>query len=178
MGILLLGIGVGGGAVFGSMLHLVNNALAKGVLFLSATNIQRAYGSKRTGDVRGALRRLPISGALLLAGFFAITASPPFGPFFSEFAIVQAAITGGQHVVAALFLGLLVVIFMGMGASIMNMVQGAPSDAATATDYRDDFSSAAPGVILLGLVFLLGVYIPPSVDAALHAAAASVEVRP
>jgi hydrogenase-4 component F len=178
MGILLLGIGIGGGAVFGSMLHLVNNALAKGVLFLSATNIQRAYASKRTDDVQGALRRLPISGALLLAGFFAITASPPFGPFFSEFAIARAAIMSGQYAVTALFLGLLVVIFLGMGASIIGMVQGDPSAAATATTYRDDFSSAAPGIVPLGLVFLLGVYIPPSVDASLRAAAAAVEFAP
>src|SRR5262249_39816371 len=63
MGILVLGIGVGGLALFGALLHLVNNGLTKGVLFLSAGNIHRAYGSKLTAGVRGALRRVPLSGA-------------------------------------------------------------------------------------------------------------------
>ncbi|HEX9776692.1 MAG TPA: proton-conducting transporter membrane subunit, partial [Geopsychrobacteraceae bacterium] len=47
MGILAIGVGIGGLATFGAMLHLVNNALTKGCLFLSAGNIQRAYDSKR-----------------------------------------------------------------------------------------------------------------------------------
>src|SRR5262249_2339270 len=46
MGILVLGVGIGGMAVFGALLHLINNGLTKGVLFLSAGNIHRAYGSK------------------------------------------------------------------------------------------------------------------------------------
>src|SRR5205085_9485210 len=44
MGILVLGIGIGGLAVYGALLHLINNGLTKGVLFLSAGNIHRAYG--------------------------------------------------------------------------------------------------------------------------------------
>src|SRR5713226_8045860 len=58
MGILVLGIGIGGTAVFGALLHLLNNGLTKGALFLSAANIHRAYGSKLTAevaDLRGAL---------------------------------------------------------------------------------------------------------------------------
>src|SRR5208337_615206 len=95
MGILVLGIGIGGLGVYGSLLHLINNGLTKGVLFLSAGNIHRAYGSKLTEYVRGAIHRVPLSGALFLAGFLAITGSPPFGPFVSEFTIVNAAVGSG-----------------------------------------------------------------------------------
>ncbi len=66
MGILVLGIGIGGAAVFGALLHLINNGLTKGVLFLSAGNIHRAYGSKITDRrVGGALRRVPVSAGAL-----------------------------------------------------------------------------------------------------------------
>ena len=68
-------------ALYGTMLHVVANGLTKGLLFLSAGNIHRAYASKSTDEVRGALRRLPLSGALFVAGFLAMTGSPPFGPF-------------------------------------------------------------------------------------------------
>ena len=81
MGILALGVGIGGLAAFGAMFHMMNNALTKGGLFLSAGNIQRAYSSKHLGEVRGALSRVPLSAGLFLAGFLAITGSPPSVPF-------------------------------------------------------------------------------------------------
>src|SRR5207245_1214033 len=115
--ILVLGIGIGGLAVYGALLHLINNGLTKGVLFLSAGNIHRAYGSKLTDHVRGALRRVPLSGALFLAGFLAITGSPPFGPFVSEFTIVSAAVGREQYLAAGLFLFLLGIVFIGMGST-------------------------------------------------------------
>src|SRR5207248_1644517 len=158
MGILIVGIGIGGLGVFGSLLHLVNNAITKGVLFLSAGNIHRVYGSKSTEDVRGALRRLPVSGALFLAGFFAATGSPPFAPFLSEFTIVRAAMTSGHVVVGALFLLMLAVVFIGMGGAVLAVVQGEPPVAAPSR-YHDRFAMVAPIVLLMGIVLLLGVYL-------------------
>ena len=92
MGILVIGAGIGGPAMFGALLHMINNGMTKGVLFLSAGNIHRAYGSKTTDEVRGAMSVLPLSGTLFLLGFFAITGSPPFGPFVSEFTILNGAL--------------------------------------------------------------------------------------
>ena len=46
-------------------------------------------GSKRIAEVSGAVHLLPASGSLLLAGFFAITGTPPFGTFVSEFTILR-----------------------------------------------------------------------------------------
>ena len=45
------------------------------------------------------MRRLPLSGTLFLLGFLAITGSPPFGPFVSEFTILNGAFTTGRFVV-------------------------------------------------------------------------------
>ncbi len=179
MGILVLGVGIGGAGVFGALLHLVNNGLTKGVLFLSAGNLHRAYGSKLTDDVRGALKRLPISAALFLAGFFAITGSPPFGPFLSEFTILRAALQNGRYLVAAAFLVMLVIIFMGMGSTVLAVVQGEPPPPLPrARPYRDTFLTVAPIVAFLGLVLMLGVFIPPPLAALLRDAAAFVEPRP
>jgi hydrogenase-4 component F len=178
MGILVLGVGIGGAALFGALLHLVNNGLTKGVMFLAAGNIHRAYGSKLTDDVRGALRRLPISGALFLAGFFAVTGSPPFGPFLSEFTILRAAMGSGRFVVSGLFLLLLIVIFIGMGSTVLAVVQGEPPEGATRTHLHETALTVIPAIACLGLVLLLGLFIPAPLDALLHAAAAQVEARP
>ena len=174
MGILVLGIGIGGIGTFGSMLHMLNNGLTKGVLFLSAANIHRAYDSKSTDDVTGALRRVPISGALLLAGFFAITGSPPFGPFLSEFTILNAAILSSHYVVAGLFLLMLAVVFIGMGATVLSVVQGTPSEKSVTTTFGEEFSTVAPGIVLIGLVLVLGIYLPGPVETLVRNAASEL----
>ena len=84
MGILALGVGLGGAGSFGALLHAVNHSLAKAMLFLLAGNILAAYRTKATAEVRGMARVLPVTGALWIAGFLAITGSPPFGPFVSR----------------------------------------------------------------------------------------------
>lgn len=175
MGILVLGVGIGGLATFGALLHLLTNGLTKGVLFLSAGNIHRAYGSKLTDDVRGAIHRLPVSGTLFLAGFLAITGSPPGGPFISEFTILNGTINDGKFVVAGLFLLLLAIVFIGMGATVLRVVQGTPSVQAAATEYRDRPQVVVPVLVFMGLVLLLGLYIPPPLESLLREAAAFLE---
>ncbi|MCE9614920.1 MAG: hydrogenase [Lentisphaerae bacterium] len=179
MGILVLGIGLGGAATYGALLHLINNGLTKAVLFLSAGNIHRAYGSKMTSDVRGALKRVPLSGALFLAGFLAITGSPPFAPFVSEFTILSAAIRDGHFVVGGLFLLLLGVVFVGMGATVLGVVQGEPPDPPPgAPVLRDSVATGAPIVLCLALVLLLGLYVPRPLVTLVREAAAFLETAP
>jgi hydrogenase-4 component F len=178
MGILVLGVGIGGLAIYGALLHVINNGLTKGVLFLSAGNIHRAYGSRLTDDVRGALRRVPLSGALFLAGFLAITGSPPFGPFVSEFTIVSAAMGQGQFLAGGLFLLLLGIVFVGMGATVLAVVQGPPPEQAAPNGLRDTLATGGPVLLFMALVLLLGVYIPPPLESLLRKAAAFLEVKP
>jgi len=178
MGILAIALGLGGAARFGAFLHLVNNALAKGVMFLSAGNIHRAYGSKSTDDVAGAMRRLPISGTLFLLGFLAVTGSPPFGPFVSELWIINAAFGDGAIAVGVLFLVLMLVVFIGMGSTVLPMVQGTPSEAAGRTTFRDDALTAGPIVGLMLLVLLLGLTLPGPLRALIDDAVAYLQVRP
>jgi hydrogenase-4 component F len=178
MGILALGLGLGGAALYGALLHMVNNSITKGVLFLSAGNIHRAYGDKTTDTVRGAMRRLPLSGTLFLLGFFAVTGSPPFGPFVSEFTILNGAFAGGRYIVAGLFLLFLLVVFLGMGRTVLAVVQGRPPAASRRTPYRDGLLTGLPILVSAALVLLLGVYIPAPLNDMLREAARFLEVKP
>jgi len=175
MGILVLGIGLGGLAAYGALLHLINNALTKGALFIAAANIHRAYRSKTTDMVSGALRRVPASGILLLAGFFAATGSPPFGPFLSEFTIARSAVADSHFVVAGMFLVLLFVVFVGMGSTVLAVVQGTPPEDLEDTGFRDGLGTVGPALALLLAVLVLGVWVPSGLDAALRDAAVFVE---
>ena len=176
MGILAIGVGIGGLATFGAMLHLVNNALTKGCLFLSAGNIQRAYDSKRLSEVHGALATLPVSGAIFLAGFLAVTGSPPFGPFMSEFTILRGIFGNGQLAIGLVMLLLLATVFIGMGATVLTATQGEPVQLDTS--FHDSALLVASPLVFLLLVLLLGVYLPAPLQKALHDAAALLEVHP
>jgi hydrogenase-4 component F len=170
MGILVLGVGLGGNAVFGSLLHLINNGITKGALFLSVANIHRAFGTKTLEGTTGALRMVPVSGALFLLGFFAVTGSPPFGPFVSEFTILDAAVGMGRYGVVAAFLALLVIIFMGFGATVMAVVLGTPG--AEAPKKPETPLTVVPPALFLALSLVLGLYVPPQLEAVLREAVA------
>ena len=171
MGILVLGIGLGGQATFGALLHLVNNGLTKGVLFLSAANIHRAYASKSVEQTTGALRLVPWSAAFFLLGFIAITGSPPFGPFVSEFTILDSAVGEGRWTVAALFLSFLLLIFIGMSSTVLSVVQGTPPEHLTLARQPETFLTIAPIATFLLLSLMLGLYLPPPLEALLRQAA-------
>jgi hydrogenase-4 component F len=175
MGVLVLGIGLGAAGVYGALLHLLNNGLSKCILFLSAGNIHRAYGSKSVDVVAGAIRRVPLSGALFLAGFLAIAGTPPFGPFLSEWTIVSAAFHTGQFWAGAALLAMLAVAFVGMGATVLSVVQGQPPSADGMPPIRDGWKTTWPLVAALGLLLMLGVYIPGPLDELLRSAAAALE---
>jgi len=177
MGILALGLGLGGAATFGALFHMVNNALVKGLLFLAVGNLHRAYATKSLDQVAGAWRRLPLTGWLFAAGLFAVTGSPPFGPFQSLFRILRGGLEQGHPWVVGGFVVLLFVVFLGMGSAVFAAVQGPPSVAAEATSYRDGFLTGAPLILFFAAVCLLGLWLPGPVERLLTAAAAVFPVH-
>ena len=146
------------------------------MLFLTAGNIHRAFGTKQTEHVRGAARVLPVSGPVFLAAFLAITGSPPFAPFFSEFAILAGAVQDGAFLPAAAFLLGLSVIFIGMGATVLGVVQGAPPEGLERPRFGDSLLTAGPPLALMAAVLALGLWVPAPLRAAFEAAAASWRV--
>jgi len=178
VGILAVGLGLGKGALFGVLFHLLNNGLTKGVLFLSSGNIHRSYGGKTTEIVQGALTRLPWSGGLFLAGFIAITGSPPFSPFISEFSIVSSAFVEGRYWVGGLFLFFLAIIFIGMALTVLPMVMGTPRRDLEDTEYRDQLLTVGPPLVTILVILWLGVWPPEPLLQLLRDGAAMLEVRP
>ena len=148
MGILALGIGIGGAATFGAMLHAVNHSLTKAMLFLAAGNILALYRTKSTTRVRGVLRTLPATGVLWLAGFLAIVGSPPFGPFLSELTILKGVLDAGRPLVAAAYLSALAVVFVGMATIFLRMAYGLPPAALCGTGRRSRSRGAARAAVV------------------------------
>ncbi|HLH76028.1 MAG TPA: proton-conducting transporter membrane subunit [Candidatus Binataceae bacterium] len=169
MGILAVGVGLGGAAVFGAVLHIINHSLTKAMLFLVAGNLLAVNRTKNTAEISGALTLMPVSGALWVFGLFAIIGSPPFGPFLSEFVILKAAIDQGHVLVAVIYLLLLAVIVAAMTAPALAMAQGAPAKGALPPATRSVALSAVPTTLGLA-VLVMGLYLPPVLARALREA--------
>ncbi len=174
MGIMALGIGLGGVGAFGSMLHAVNHSLAKAMLFLLAGNIVARYQTKNITQVRGLLRAAPMTGLLWLAGFLAITGTPPFGPFMSKFTILKAAFDGNHVWIATIFLATLAVIFIGMATAFLTMAQGEPPKLATDPGKSGSWWQIVPPALLGLSVLSLGLFVPARLNDLLHQIAATL----
>lgn len=187
MGILCVGIGLGGVGDWGALFHAVNHSLTKAALFLLAGNLLAAYGTKNVADVRGALRSLPVTGALWIAGLFAILGAPPFGAFSSELTILRAAVDSGSWVVVSAYSVLLAAIFAGMITVLVRTAQGERGSATAAhgavaghgagaaavlsISPREPVLTLAAPLVLLALTAILGFFIPGFLDGALRRAA-------
>jgi hydrogenase-4 component F len=172
MGILAIALGIGGAGAYGAALHLLNNGLIKGSIFLAVGNVVLLSGTSEASATRGVLRRAPWTGLLLLAGLFAVTGSPPFGLFVSEFTILSAAFHAGLTWLAIVMLLLLAVVFVGMARLILGVVYGTPE--AGAAPMAEPFPLVAGPLILGGLVLILGLYIPPLLQDTLARAAGAL----
>jgi hydrogenase-4 component F len=171
MGIAAFGVGIGGAAAFGAMLHALAHSFGKAALFLIAGNLLGRFATKRAEDVRGALGATPASAALWIAGLLAITGVPPSALFVSEFTILRAAL-GTHPWLALLLLALLAVAFAAMLAVGLPMALGtAPAGVSRSAEPR---SALWPPAVLAVLLLGFGLHLPPAIRALLEGAARAI----
>ena len=176
MGILCVGAALGAGGVAAALFHVWANSLTKGALFLSAGNLRRAAGSPLMDDVRGMAVLAPRSAALFVVGMFAVTASPPFGPFFSELQVVRAGLASHHGMAIAIFLVCLLLAFLGLTRVVFGIVDGRPRLAARANGkhFVETTGVIVPPLMLLGLSLWLGLFPPATLREAWLAAVAQL----
>lgn len=176
MGILIIGAAFGGAGLWASLFHVWSNALTKGSLFMSAGNIRRAAGSASMNDVRGMAALTPRSATLFVAGMFAATACPPFGPFFSELLVVRAGLAASHGIVIAVFLACLLLAFFGLTRVVFGIVDGRPSPAVKARSKKfvETLGVVTPPLVLLALSVWLGLFTPAILHDAWSAAVAQL----
>jgi hydrogenase-4 component F len=166
MGIIAVALGFGGIlGLYGALLHTLNHAIAKSVLFLTSGDVAQRTRTREAAGVRGLLTAVPLTGGALLLGSFAVLGSPPFGLFLSELTIVRAGFAGSSPVLPLLLLALLAIAFVAFARTTTGMITGDPGPAAS--PYRGRWSArAAVAPVAAGLVALLvlGLWIPAGLD--------------
>ena len=102
VGVIVLGLGAclllrsrgdgtwAGLALAASLLHALNHAVFKSLLFLGAGSVERAAHSVHLDRLGGLLRRMPWTGGGLLIASMSIAGLPPFNGFVSEWFTLQS----------------------------------------------------------------------------------------
>ncbi len=160
MGMIALGFGFGGPlGTAGALYHMLNHSLNKSAMFFGAGAVMRVYGTKRIPGIRRVMRRLPVLGALWLAGAVAITGAPPFALFLSELAILRAGLAGGHYLLIALMAVLLVVIFVGF-LNHFRMMYFEDGEDAPAKPTRLGLTFLLPMALALAPLLVMGLWWP------------------
>lgn len=106
MGLMTLGVGAGcvGQACgngwiavmgfSGALLHMLNHAAFKGLLFLCAGEVLHAAGTVRMAQLGGLQKKLPLAGAAFAVGAASIACLPPFNGFAGELLLALSLLDG------------------------------------------------------------------------------------
>ncbi|GAA0434208.1 hypothetical protein Acor_08580 [Acrocarpospora corrugata] len=108
MGLVLIGLGaagffatagfdaLAGVALTAALLHVVNHAAFKTVLFLAAGSVLRATGTRDLDALGGLRTRMPYTTGLFAVGALCASALPPGNAFISEWLLLQSLIQSGS----------------------------------------------------------------------------------
>ncbi len=166
MGIIAIALGFGGVlGLYGALLHTINHAVAKSVLFLGSGDVALRYGTREAAGVRGLLTAVPVTGGAMLLGSMAVLGSPPFGLFLSELTIIRAGFAHASPVLPLLLLALLAVAFIAFARTSTGMVTGPPP--AVPDPYRPRaarLAAAAPLALGLAAMLVLGLWVPAGLN--------------
>lgn len=185
IGIIALGLGVGllgmstnSPALMvlgfgGALLHVVNHALFKGLLFLGAGAVAQGTGTREIDHLGGLLKRMPWTAATFLAGAVAISGLPPLNGFVSEFLIFLGAFKGGISTsgpVAVPLLALIAGLALIGGLAVACFTKafgivflGEPRSEHVAQAHEADWAMRLPMLILATGCVLIGLFAPAMV---------------
>jgi hydrogenase-4 component B len=149
-----------------ALLHVLNHAVIKAVLFLSAGSIERATGEHRVDRLGGLLGRMPWTGAAFGVGILAIAGIPLLNGFTSEWLILESvihAVGSSGHAAAtvsalslavlAATIGLALLCFVKLGGLALlgrSRSEGARDAADVGPTMRAGVVALAGGCLVLG----------------------------
>jgi len=156
MGLMTFAFGMGGPvATFAALLHMTVHSLTKSAIFFAVGHAAQKSGTQMMDQIRGLVITNPTIGWGLMLGSLAILGMPPFGVFASEFLILSTAMREVPWATPILLLALGVA-FAAIFGKVQPMVFG-----ETSLPRLPHPPALMPVFVHLGLVLMLGLFIPP-----------------
>ena len=97
VGYMIVGFGLGSLiGIAAGLFHMINNAIYKGGLFLTAGAVEQQTGKENLEDLGGLSKAMPVTFFAALVFALSISGIPPFNGFASKWMIYQGIIDFGQ----------------------------------------------------------------------------------
>lgn len=122
VGLMMVAIGLGAAPLF--FLQALNHSIVKVSLFCTAGNIIQICGTKELSHIQGLLKISPLNAVLLLLGGLAVTGTPPFGTFISEWMLLSLSLENHHAIVAVFIIVSLTIAFIAIVYHIGRMLIG------------------------------------------------------
>jgi hydrogenase-4 component B len=172
VGIILIGVGLAmilwrrddtGGALAtvaltAALLHTVNHAAFKGLLFLGAGSVLCRTHVRNIEELGGLARRMPWTAGLFLLGAVAISGLPPLNGFVSEWLTFQALLGGagrfhGPAGLAVVFSAAMLALTGGLAAACFAKAFGVTFLGRPRTSHAEH-AAEAPASMILAMAWL------------------------
>jgi len=179
MGIILIGLGIGMmGVSFGNpimavlgfsggLLHVLNHAIFKSLLFLGAGIAIKKTGTRAIDALGGLMKNMRITGITFMAGSLAICGLPPFNGFVSEFFIYLGGFKGAGLDKLSFILSMMAIVSLavigGLALACFTKVvgvvfQGEPRSRGAVEANEKGLMMLIPMVILAGVCAIIGIF--------------------
>ena len=167
IGIILVGLGIGGRTgLYAALLHMLNHAVTKALMFFGAGNIARKYKTHNMQSISGVIQSMPFTGVMLIIGVFAIAGSPPFSIFLSELMILISGFVKGSYLTCGVFLLVVAAIFGAIVYHFSKMIFGKKPENIVVI--KEPLSGKLAFLFLIVFIITLGIYIPGLLDRILN----------
>src|SRR5437763_339941 len=170
MGIITLGYGLGPLGTFAALFHTLNHSVCKSLAFFAVGRLGQAFGSHDMHTISGALRADHLWGLALVGSVLALIGAAPFSVFMSEYQLLRAAAGTGAWLALALFLIASGVVFVSALRHLIDMAFGDPK--AHEAQAREGKLAIPIVALAVGLLLVLGLWMPLSLSQAIASAAA------
>lgn len=144
-------------ALSAGVFYLVHNVIAKASLFLSTGAVEMAYGRHSLGHVSGLARREPLTAVVFFVAAMSLAGLPPFSGFVAKYALIAAAFSAGQWVLAIAALAVSAFTLFSMLKIWGAMFLGPSTEEEEREDPRVSLASIAPAAALALASVALGI---------------------
>jgi hydrogenase-4 component B len=139
-------------ALTAALLHTVNHAAFKGLLFLGAGSVLCRTHVRNMEELGGLARRMPWTAGLFLLGAAAISALPPLNGFVSEWLTFQALLGGagrfhGPAGLGIVFCAAMLALTGGLAAACFAKAFGVTFLGRARTPHAEHASEVPPSMI-------------------------------
>jgi len=154
-----------------ALLHILNHALMKALLFLCAGAFIYRAGTRSLKELAGVGHKMPVTAIAFTIGALAISGIPPLNGFVSEVMIAYAGIKAGMLAYTAIFLINILLGFAYYLRLIKIIVWSTPNEKLD--EVKDaPYLMLIPILVLTVLCIIIGVYSTPFIEMAGKAAEA------